>query len=178
VRLSGLAEEFGFRSIGDIPVNVPQRTPSAQLGGVLAAIAQATGKTFDFLSASPPIAWPDFGNIQSAGEFIAGAGGPAEWRALLEAYDEFAAGSALPAFAHGGVVPGAMGEPQLAVVHGGEEVVPADERGGMRFVPPTTIYVQIDKRTVGRATIDWMRSQRNAGAKLIPDDVIYRGDRS
>lgn len=36
----------------------------------------------------------------------------------------------LPHFAFGGIVPGPIGTPQLAVVHGGELVVPANKSGG------------------------------------------------
>jgi len=37
----------------------------------------------------------------------------------------------IPGFASGGIVPGPVGTPQLAVVHGGEEVrTPAQQRGG------------------------------------------------
>lgn len=39
----------------------------------------------------------------------------------------FSSSFKLPGFATGGVVPGAMGEPQLAVVHGGERVIPAGQ---------------------------------------------------
>jgi hypothetical protein len=41
------------------------------------------------------------------------------------------AGGKLPSFDVGGIVPGIIGQPQLAIVHGGEEVVPAGgNRGG------------------------------------------------
>jgi hypothetical protein len=36
----------------------------------------------------------------------------------------------LPGFAAGGIVPGAIGQPHLAVVHGGEEVLTPRQRGG------------------------------------------------
>ncbi len=38
--------------------------------------------------------------------------------------------SHIPGFAAGGVVPGAIGAPQLAVVHGGERVIPVSGNGG------------------------------------------------
>ena len=37
--------------------------------------------------------------------------------------------AAMPGYAHGGVVPGAMGAPQLAVVHGGETITPPGGAG-------------------------------------------------
>ena len=39
-------------------------------------------------------------------------------------------GGMFPGYATGGVVPGPVGQPQMAVVHGGEEIIPANERGG------------------------------------------------
>jgi hypothetical protein len=40
------------------------------------------------------------------------------------------AGSGVPGFEHGGVVPGPRGAPQLAVVHGGEQVLTASQQAG------------------------------------------------
>ncbi len=36
----------------------------------------------------------------------------------------------VPGFAEGGLVPGALGSPMLAMVHGGETVIPAGRIGG------------------------------------------------
>ena len=41
----------------------------------------------------------------------------------------------LPSFGSGGTVPGAIGEPQLAIVHGGEKFTPYGERGPEAVVP-------------------------------------------
>ena len=38
-----------------------------------------------------------------------------------------------PDFASGGIVPGPIGMPQLATVHGGETVIPVDGSGGDTF---------------------------------------------
>ncbi len=46
----------------------------------------------------------------------------------------------LPGFQSGGIVPGAIGAPQLAVVHGGETIIPRGGRGGGM----ATINVNID----------------------------------
>lgn len=43
-------------------------------------------------------------------------------------------GIRLPGFAAGGVVPGAIGAPMLAVVHGGERITPAGRSGGGIFI--------------------------------------------
>lgn len=43
-------------------------------------------------------------------------------------------------FAEGGIVPGPIGFPQLAVVHGGEQVIPANERGGGAATNVTQVF--------------------------------------
>ena len=51
-------------------------------------------------------------------------------------FKNIAVGLGLSQYADGGIVPGAIGEPKLAVVHGGEEVLTAEEagsRGGSIF---------------------------------------------
>lgn len=68
----------------------------------------------------------------------------------------------LPGFAMGGVVPGAVGAPQLAVVHGGETITPAG-RGGMGGV---TIIVQgnvLDGRALGQLVSDAQRQNSRRG---------------
>jgi len=53
----------------------------------------------------------------------------------------------LPKFAAGGIVPGPIGKPQLAVVHGGEEIIPAG-----RSAPKTAnITIYLDGRQIARA---------------------------
>jgi len=39
----------------------------------------------------------------------------------------------LPSFATGGVVPGPEGQPQLAIVHGGETIIPNHEPGNVNI---------------------------------------------
>lgn len=53
-------------------------------------------------------------------------------------------GIRIPGFAEGGVVPGAIGAPQLAVVHGGETIIPA---GGMA---DRTINLIVDGQVLAR----------------------------
>jgi len=53
----------------------------------------------------------------------------------------------LPKFAAGGIVPGPIGKPQLAVVHGGEEIIPPRQSG-----PKTAnITIYLDGRQIARA---------------------------
>lgn len=44
----------------------------------------------------------------------------------------------LPRFDSGGIVPGPIGQPQLAVVHGGETVLPTHKRGATTVTPAAT----------------------------------------
>nr|MDD5353268.1 hypothetical protein [Candidatus Omnitrophota bacterium] len=43
---------------------------------------------------------------------------------------EIVQGQRLNSYGSGGIVPGALGEPQMAIVHGGEQVLTPNERGG------------------------------------------------
>ena len=50
---------------------------------------------------------------------------------IIAALNRFGQGLGIPGFAHGGTVEGPVGRPQLAVVHGGEQVLtPAQQNGG------------------------------------------------
>ena len=51
----------------------------------------------------------------------------------------------IPTFARGGIVPGTLGAPTLAVVHGGERVIPAGQRGGLG---QTTINITVQGNVV------------------------------
>jgi TP901 family phage tail tape measure protein len=53
----------------------------------------------------------------------------------------------VPGFATGGVVPGAIGVPQLAVVHGGETVTPAGQVSGTQSLT-THVHVHLDGREI------------------------------
>jgi tape measure domain-containing protein len=57
-------------------------------------------------------------------------------------------GNNIPGFAQGGVVPGALGSPSLAMVHGGEEITPAGRAGGR------TIVVQLNAPVYGFANFE------------------------
>lgn len=59
-------------------------------------------------------------------------------------------------FQHGGVVPGATGQPRLVVAHGGETITPPVKQGGGGEV----IVVQIDGREIARAVRDHDRRVR------------------
>jgi hypothetical protein len=46
----------------------------------------------------------------------------------------------IPGFANGGIVPGPLGAPMLAVVHGGEQILPAVASGTVNYWQPTFNY--------------------------------------
>ncbi len=75
-------------------------------------------------------------------------------------------GVSVPAYASGGYVSGPVGAPQLAVVHGGEYVVPNGGAGG----GPIHIHVQVGSREIGEMVIaDLKRSNAlSFGAALNP----------
>lgn len=60
----------------------------------------------------------------------------------------------IPTFAAGGVVPGAFGEPQLAIVHGGETVVPAGRGGG------NTYHIEVNGIGLDEVATEIERRQR------------------
>jgi hypothetical protein len=75
--------------------------------------------------------------------------------------------SKIPQFATGGIVPGNRGAPTLAIVHGGEEVVPVGGRpmaaqpsgsGGTIQVP-----IYLDGHEITRVVVDRQRSEAYAG---------------
>ena len=63
----------------------------------------------------------------------------------------FATAAAIKSFQFGGVVPGPVGQPQLAVVHGGETITPAESGGAVNVnFPPGSIYFFTDDRALMR----------------------------
>lgn len=80
--------------------------------------------------------------IDAWGGIISGAGGALQrlvgwlnsvWEAAQRAWSALSrvtgGGIRIPGFASGGIVPGPIGAPQLAIVHGGERVIPAGPGG-------------------------------------------------
>lgn len=74
--------------------------------------------------------------------------------------------SLIPGFADGGIVPGPIGAPQLAVVHGGERVIPVGKSGPggiMVNITGNTISSDLDMRDLAdRVGREIMRSLRHA----------------
>lgn len=84
------------------------------------------------------------GIARGSGTFFSGAG------------DIFSKAKDLLGFEHGGVVPGPMGAPTLAVVHGGERISSAGGSGGGTTV---IIPVQIGDREITRLVLDILGGQ-------------------
>ncbi len=61
----------------------------------------------------------------------------------------------LPGYATGGIVSGPIGQPQLAMVHGGEEVIPAGARGGDTYIVNGSVLVQ---REIGEISLKYGRN--------------------
>lgn len=79
---------------------------------------------------------------------------------------------AIPAFADGGTVPGPPGMPQLAIVHGGERVIPLARAGGgggggTRTLQP--VQLVINGRVIAEALIEHALDTGRTPAQLFPD---------
>ena len=78
----------------------------------------------------------------------------------------------IPQFQTGGIVPGRRNTPLLAVVHGGEEVIPVGGRRG------ESVTVNISQTVTGDADASALRALRaNASevATIIEDEILQRG---
>ena len=64
-------------------------------------------------------------------------------------------------FQYGGVVPGPRGAPRLALVHGGETILPT-HRG------PMVIQLIMDRKVIGEAAIDYFHRTAKLKAGMIP----------
>ena len=75
-------------------------------------------------------------------------------------------GFKLPGFAEGGMVPGPIGAPMLAMVHGGERVqTPAQQAGG-GGAESVNINVVLDGQVVGRAAWSYLQQQNRHGSLM------------
>ena len=77
----------------------------------------------------------------------------------------------IPSFQTGGIVPGPRSRATLAVVHGQEEIIPADERG-------RGVTINISQTVTGDADASALRALRaNAAefATVIEDEILQRG---
>ena len=75
----------------------------------------------------------------------------------------------IPGYAQGGMVPGPAGAPQLAVVHGGEQIIPAG--GGNSSNRPIIIPVYIGERYLGEIITDTFYHNAKFKAGLAPGSI-------
>lgn len=99
--------------------------------------------------------------------------------AAQEMSNKVKGGLKIPGFQSGGVVPGPVGAPQMAVVHGGEEVIPVDRAragggggsGGMAFTVNIGIYAgsEIEKRNIARELYASLVQLANAQNRTVSE---------
>ena len=73
----------------------------------------------------------------------------------------------LPGFAQGGVVPGPTGRPQLAMVHGGERVVPASERSA--YDQAAMMDFSQDRRSFDESVMNLSQDRRSFASTVSTD---------
>ena len=71
---------------------------------------------------------------------------------------------ALRGYENGGIVPGPLGAPQLATVHGGETILP---RGGGIMV----VQLVLDKQVIGEVAIDALHKTARYNAGMVPGSL-------
>lgn len=140
--ITGLIEEHVpewsslWQSWGESVLNGPLADIRRELTGILALQAQFAGTG---APSTPTAALSGVvASMNALGAQMVAAGAPA---ALIEAHRQAVRGrGGLPAFDRGGIVPGPIGAPTLAVVHGGETVLPTHRE------PMPAPVVNIDMR--------------------------------
>jgi hypothetical protein len=81
-----------------------------------------------------------------------------EFIATPEGQEAWIKANTLPSYDSGGVVPGAIGQPQLAMVHGGEEVLtPSQRGGGDTYIVNGSVLVQ---REIGEISLKYGRNSK------------------
>ncbi len=77
-------------------------------------------------------------------------------------------GVGIPGFAEGGVVPGPVGQPQLAVVHGGEEIRTPEQQGGGDREALVSMFADVMARAMAQVSAN----TTNAMLQEYTDDVL------
>lgn len=129
------------------------------LNDTVGSFAMTLGRVWDLIQ---KIIGSGIGGIAKA---VAGAGGGGA-AGIIE---QLVTAVGIPGFDKGGVVPGSMGAPTLALVHGGEEVLTPEQRGG-----GGDIYITVDARgsvgfdgaSAGKAIVNEVNKAIRGGARL------------
>ena len=106
--------------------------------------------------------WADWiaDNMDEVVQTGANAGKTFQELADNEAYKAAHGGQNMPGFAHGGLVPGPIGAPMMAMVHGGERILRSSEHGG----GGTTINITVRGSVMSEG--DFVKTVRNGLLRL------------
>ena len=145
-QIAELAKQYDALSGSVVKADESQKKWAGTLGMFNTLVAAFTGtKKSGKGGRSTPKAGEDWGFDYS---------GPAPGSAESGITAWGAKGPELPSYDVGGIVPGPIGMPQLAIVHGGEEVIPPGKQsssGGKM-----DIQINLDGRTLTRALLQYM----------------------
>lgn len=145
-QIAELAKQYDALSGSVVKADESQKKWAGTLGMVNTLVAAFTGtKKSGKGGRSTPGAGEDWGFDYS---------GPAPGSAESGITAWGAKGPELPSYDVGGIVPGPIGMPQLAIIHGGEEIIPPGRQnsGGGKM----DIQINLDGRTLTRALLQYM----------------------
>jgi hypothetical protein len=146
-QIAELAKQYDALSGSVVKADESQKKWAGTLGMINTLVAAFTGtaKKSGGGGRSTPKAGEDWGFDYSGPAPGSDESGIPSWGA---------GGPDLPSYDVGGIVPGPIGMPQLAIVHGGEEVIPPGKQsssGGKM-----DIQINLDGRTLTRALLQYM----------------------
>ena len=144
-QIAELAKQYDALSGSVVKADESQKKWAGTLGMINTLVAAFTGtKKSGKGGRSTPKAGEDWGFDYSGPVPGSDESGIPSWGA---------GGPDLPSYDVGGIVPGPIGMPQLAIVHGGEEVIPPGRQnsGGQM-----DIQINLDGRTLTRALLQYM----------------------
>ena len=145
-QIAELAKQYDALSGSVVKADESQKKWAGTLGMINTLVAAFTGtKKSGKGGRSTPGAGEDWGFDYSGPAPGSDESGIPSWGA---------GGPDLPSYDVGGIVPGPIGMPQLAIVHGGEEIIPPGKQsssGGKM-----DIQINLDGRTLTRALLQYM----------------------
>jgi hypothetical protein len=146
-QIAELAKQYDALSGSVVKADESQKKWAGTLGMINTLVAAFTGtpKKSGGGGRSTPGAGEDWGFDYSGPVPGSDESGIPSWGA---------GGPDLPSYDVGGIVPGPIGMPQLAIVHGGEEIIPPGKQsssGGKM-----DIQINLDGRTLTRALLQYM----------------------
>lgn len=79
--------------------------------------------------------------------------------------------SSVPGFQSGGMVPGPVGQPVPAILHGGERVIPVGGNAGLSSQQPLVIQLVMDSRVIGEVAINAVDNHAKFMAGMMPGTI-------